>query len=217
MKYRKIKRYVTYNVITQRQPTFVMFFPIFFWQLGPCCKYNFGIFNLILNCKHFTIKTAHKPNLNGYIMIYHVAVPWLFKNCFHIYLLSNYFPHWGCLQSQLLLSTAIKKAEHQRTDAFKLVLEKTLESPLDCKEIKPVNPKGNQPWIFIGRTDAEAEPPILWPPDARSGLIGKDPDAGKDWGQEEKGMTEDEMVQWHHWLNGHEFEQALGESEGQES
>ena len=88
-----------------------------------------------------------------------------------------------------------------------VVLEKTLESPLDCKEIKPVNPKGNQPWIFIGRTDVEAETPILWPPDSKNWLIGKDPDAGKDWGQEEKGMTEDEMVGWHHWLDGHEFEQ----------
>ena len=84
------------------------------------------------------------------------------------------------------------------------VLEKTLEHPLDCKEIKPVNPKRNQPWIFIGRTDAEA--PILWPPDAKSQLIGKDPDAGKDWRQEEKGMTEDEMVWWHHGLTGREFE-----------
>ena len=86
------------------------------------------------------------------------------------------------------------------------VLEKTLESPLDCKEIKPVNPKGNQSWIFIGRTDAEAETPILWPPDAKNWLIRKDPDAGKDWRQEEKGMTEDEMVEWHHQLNGYEFE-----------
>ena len=86
------------------------------------------------------------------------------------------------------------------------VLEKTLESPLDGEEIKPVNPKGNQPWIVIVRTDAEVEAPILWPPDAKSQLIGKDPDAGKDWGQEEKGTTEDEMVGWHHWLNGHEFE-----------
>ena len=85
-----------------------------------------------------------------------------------------------------------------------VVLEKTLESPLDFKEIKPVNHKGNQSWIFIGRTDAEA--PILWPPDAKSQLIGKDPDVGKDWGQEEKGMTEDEMVGWHHWLDGDEFE-----------
>ena len=84
-----------------------------------------------------------------------------------------------------------------------LVLEKTLESPMHCKEIKPVNPKGNQSWIFIGRTDAEAEAPILWPPDSKSWLIGKDPDAGKDWSQEEKGMTEDEMVGWHHWLNRH--------------
>ena len=85
---------------------------------------------------------------------------------------------------------------------------------LDCKEIKPVHPKGNQPWIFIWRTDTEAEAPILWPPDAKSLLIGKDPDAGKDWGQEEKGATEDEMVSWHHWLNGHDFEQTPGDSGG---
>ena len=90
-----------------------------------------------------------------------------------------------------------------------MVLEKTLESPLDCKEIQPVHPKGNLSWIFIGRTDAEAETPILWPPDVKNWLLGKDPDAGKDW-RHEKGMTEDEMVGWHHWLNGHEFEQALG-------
>ena len=98
-----------------------------------------------------------------------------------------------------------------------LVLEKTLESSLDCKEIKLVNPKGNQPWIFIGKTDTEAEVPVLWPPDAKSWLIGKDPDAGKDWEQEEKGVTEDQMVGWHHQLNEHEFEQALGDGEGQGS
>ena len=98
-----------------------------------------------------------------------------------------------------------------------MVLEKALESPLNCKEIKSVNPKGNQSWIFIGRTDAEAEAPVLWPPDAKSWLISKDPDAGKDWKQEEKGMTEDEMVGWHHWLNGHEFEQTLGNGEGRGS
>jgi len=91
-----------------------------------------------------------------------------------------------------------------------VVLEKTLESPLDCKEIQPVHPKENQPWIFIGRTDAEGETPVLWPRDAKNRLIWKDPDAGKDWRWEEKGMTEDEMVGWHHWLNGHEFEQTLG-------
>ena len=90
-----------------------------------------------------------------------------------------------------------------------VVLEKTLESPLDCK-IKPVNPKGNQSWMFTGRTDVEAETPILWPPDVKNWLIWKDPDAGKDWRQEEKGTTEDEMVGWHHWLDGHEFEQAPG-------
>ena len=98
-----------------------------------------------------------------------------------------------------------------------VMLEKTLESPLDCKEIQPAHPKGNQSWIFIGRTDAEAEALILWPPDAKNWLIWKDPDAGKDWRQKEKGMTEDEMVGWHHQLDGHEFEQALGVGDGQGS
>ena len=98
-----------------------------------------------------------------------------------------------------------------------VVLEKTLETLLDCKEIKPVNPKGNQSWIFIRRTDAEAEIPILWAPDAKNWLTGKDPDAGKDGRQEEKWTTEEEMVGWHHWLNGHEFEQAPGDGEGQGS
>ena len=86
------------------------------------------------------------------------------------------------------------------------MLEKTLESPLDNKEIQPVHPKGNQSWTFTGRIDAEAETPMLWPPDVKNGLIGKDPDAGRDWRREEKGMTEDEMVGWHHRLNGPEFE-----------
>ena len=95
--------------------------------------------------------------------------------------------------------------------------EKTLESPSDCKEIKWVNPKGNQSWIFIGRTDAEAEAPVFWPPDAKSQLIGKDPDAGKDWGHEERWVTENEMVGLHHWLDGHEFEQATGVHERQGS
>ena len=95
-----------------------------------------------------------------------------------------------------------------------VVLEKTLESPFDCKEIQPVHSKGDQFWVFIGETDVEAETPILWPPDVESWLIWKDPDAGKDWGQEEKGMTEDEMVGWHHWLNGHEFESTLGVGDG---
>ena len=96
-----------------------------------------------------------------------------------------------------------------------VILKKTLESPLDCKEIKLVQPKGNQSWIFIGRTDAEAETPVLWPPDAKNWLIGKDPDAGKDWRQEEKGTTEDEMVGWHYRLDGHEFEQAPRVGDGQ--
>ena len=98
------------------------------------------------------------------------------------------------------------------------MLEKTLESPLDSEDNKPANnPKGNQPWIVIGRTDAEAEVLILWPPDAKSRLIWKDPDAWKDWGQEEKGMTKDKVVGWHHWLKGYEFEQTPGDDEGRGS
>ena len=93
----------------------------------------------------------------------------------------------------------------EMADVLTVVLEKTLESPLDCKEIQPVHPKGDQSWVFIGGTDAEADSPVLWQPHAKSWLIGKDPDAARDWGQEEKGTTEDEMVGWHHRLYGHEF------------
>ena len=115
-------------------------------------------------------------------------------------------------------SWTIKKEECQRIDAFELwCWRRLLKSPLDCKEIKPAHPKGNQSWIFIGRTDAEAETLILWPPDAKNRLIRRDPDAGQDWRQEEKGMTEDEMVGWHHWLDGHEFEQAPEVGVGQGS
>ena len=95
-----------------------------------------------------------------------------------------------------------------------VVLEKALESPLDCKEIQPVHPKGDQSWVFVGRTDVKAETPTLWPPDTKNWLIGKDPDAGKDWGKEEKGIAEDEMVGGHHRLGGHEFEQPLGVGDG---
>ena len=113
-------------------------------------------------------------------------------------------------------SWTIKRAECWRIDTFELWCWRRLsESPLDCKEIQPVHPKGNQSWMFIRRTDAEAETPILWPPDAKSWLIGKDPDAGKDWGQEQKATTEDEMVGWHHWLNGHGFGWTLGVGDGQ--
>ena len=110
-------------------------------------------------------------------------------------------------------SWTIKKAECRRTDAFQLWCWRRLLSPLDCKEIKPVNPKGNQSWILIGR--AEAEAPILWQPDVKNWLTRKDPDARKDWRQEEKGTREDEMVGWHHWLDEHAFEQVLGVGDGQ--
>ena len=99
--------------------------------------------------------------------------------------------------------------------SWTVVLEKTLESPLDCKEIQPVHPKGDQSWIFIGRTDAKGETSIIWLHDEKNWLIGKDPDVRKDWRPEEKGTTEDEMVGWHHWLNGHEFKKALGVGDGQ--
>ena len=113
-------------------------------------------------------------------------------------------------------SWTIKKAEQPKNWWFwTVVLEKTLESPLDCKEIQPVHSKGHQSWLFIGRIDAEAETPILWPPHVKTWLIWKDPDAGKDWGQEEKEMTEDEMAEWHHWLDGHESEWTPGVGDGQ--
>ena len=111
-------------------------------------------------------------------------------------------------------SYTVKKVERWRIDAFEL-LEKTLESPLDCKEIQPVHSKGDQPWDFFGRNDVKAETPVLWPPHAKSWLIRKDSDAGMDWGQEEKGMTEDEMAGCHHQLDGHEFEWTPGIGHGQ--
>ena len=111
-------------------------------------------------------------------------------------------------------SWTVKKTERRRIDAFELWCWRRHMSPLDWKEIQPVHPKGDQSWVFIGRTDAEAETPVLWPPHTKSWLIGKDPDAGKDWGQEEKGMTEDEMVGWHHRHNGHGFGWTLGVGDG---
>ena len=112
-------------------------------------------------------------------------------------------------------SWTVKKAEHWRIDAFELMLEKTLESPLDCKEIQPVHSEGDQPWLFFGRNDAKAETPVLLPPHEKSWLIGKDSDAGRDWGQEEKGMTEDEMAGWHYRLDECDFEWTPGVGDGQ--
>ena len=112
-------------------------------------------------------------------------------------------------------SWTVKKAEHRRMDAFELWCWRRLESPVDCKEIQPVHSKGDQSWVFFRRNDAKAETPILWPPPAKSQLIGKDSDAWRDWGQEEKGMTEDEMAGWHHRLDGHGFGWTLGVGDGQ--
>ena len=126
----------------------------------------------------------------------------------------QHFPNKGPFSQSYGFSSShvlIWKLDHKEGWGMKswclwtVSLEKTFESPLDCKEIQPVHPKGNQPWIFIGRTDAEAEVPVLCPPDAKKWLIGKDPDVGKDWRQEEKGTTDDEMAGWHHWFDGHEF------------
>ena len=144
----------------------------------------------------------------------------------HIKKQRHYFADKGPSSQSYVFSSShvwMWELDHKESWALKnrcfwtVVLEKTLESPLDWKEIQPVSPKGNQPWIFIGKTDAEAETPILWPPDAKIWLIWKDPDAGKDWRQEKKGTTEDGMVGWHHSLDGHEFEQALGVGDGQGS
>ena len=121
----------------------------------------------------------------------------------------NWYSHYGKRYGGFLNN--YRKSYHVTLQT--VVLEKTLESPLDCKETQTVNPKGNQLWIFIGRTDAEAETPILWPPDVKRWLTGKDPDAGKNWRQE-KGTKEDKMAGWHHQLNGHRCEQTLGSSEG---
>ena len=111
-------------------------------------------------------------------------------------------------------SWTVKKVEHWRTDDFELWCWRTLESPLSCK-IQAVHSEGDQSWVFIGRTDAKAEIPIRWPPHVKNWLIGKDSDAGRDWGQEEEGTTEDEMAGWHHWLNGHESEWTPGVGDGQ--
>ena len=142
----------------------------------------------------------------------------------HIEKQKHYFAHKGPSSQSYGFSSShvwmweldYKESWAPKNRCFWTVVLETLESPLDCKEIQPVRPKGNQSWIFIGRTDAEAEAPMCWPPDVKNWLIGKDPDAGRDWEQEEKGTTEDEMVGWHYRLNGHEFESTPGVENQQE-
>ena len=141
----------------------------------------------------------------------------------HIKKQRHYFADKGVSSQSYGLSTShvwMWELDHKESWVLKnwcfwtVVLEKTLESPLDSKEIQQVHPKGNQSWIFIGRTDAETEAPIVWPSDVKNWLFGKDPDPGKDWGQEEKGILKDEIVGWHHRLDGHEFQQAPGVGDG---
>ena len=135
-----------------------------------------------------------------------------------VYMLTFHIQRYGFSSSHIWSENwTIKKAEHRITDDFELwCLGRLLRVPRIARRLN-LNPKGNQPWVFTGKTDAEAEAPIYWPPYSKSQLIGKDPDVGKDWGQEEKGTTEDEMVGWHHQLNGHESEQTLGDCEGLEA
>ena len=153
----------------------------------------------------------------GMHIVLHVKVafqiPSRMLECFKALMASHSLASPFRLFGQLLITPAsiITSGSY----CVKQLLEKTLESPLDCKEIQPIHPKGDRSWVFSGRTDAEAETPVLCPPPAKSWLIGKDPDAGRDWGQEEKGTTEDEMAGWHHWLNGREFEWTPGVGDGQ--
>ena len=168
----------------------------------PCQKENLQVVEMVWNL------TGGDP----------VPLRWLCWWYHHQEMLgTNWKPLWWLESTSHLGTRRIYKTPGFHWCFWTVVLEKTLESPLDSKKIKSVNPKGNQSWIFIGRIDDEAETPIFWPPDAKNGLIGKDPDAGKDWRQEEKGTTDDEMVGWHHRFNGHEFEPAPEVGDGQGS
>ena len=145
-----------------------------------------------------------------------ISEAWSSRIRLHLYLLVSYIFYGDVYKILWMWELDCEENWAPKNWCFwTVVLEKTLESPLDCKEIQPVHLKGNQSWMFLGRTDAEAETPILWPPDAKSWLIGKDSDAGRDWGQEEKGMTEDEMAGWHHQLYAHEFGWTPGVGDGQ--
>ena len=164
----------------------------YFWGLQNHCRWWLQLWNkrcLLLGRKAMT-------NLDSILKSRDITLPTKF--CLVKTMVFPIVMH-GCE------SWTLKKAECRKSDAFELVL-KTLERPLDCKEVKPVHPKINQSWVFIGRTDAEAETPIICPPDAKNRLTGRDPDAGKDWRQKEKGAAENEMVRWQWWLDEHEFE-----------
>ena len=178
--------------------------PIISWQIigetvGTVTDFIFGDSKITAdgNCSHEIKRCLVMTNLDSILKSRDITLTT--KVCL---VKATFFPVviYGCE------SWIIKKAEHWRIDAFELlVLKKTLESPLDCKKIQPVHPKGGQSWVFLGKTDADAETPILWPPDVKNWLIWKDTDSGKDWRQEEKVTTKDEMVGCYHWLNGREF------------
>ena len=153
----------------------------------------------------------HPPHYNWFKCI--LFNSWVI---FHIQKQRHYFANRGPSSQGYGFSVDCEESWALKNWCFwTVVLEKTLESPLDCKEIQPVHSEGDQSWVFFGGNDAKAETPVLWPPHVKSWPIGKDSDAGRDWGQEEKGTTEDEMAGWHHWLDGHEFEGTLGVGDGQ--
>ena len=190
------------------------------------CWHGCGETGTVIHFTHGNIKwySHFGRQFTTFLHSYHSLA--IFHHTYRIKKQRHHFPNKGLSSQSYGFSSShvwMFELNHKESWAPKnwcfwtVVLEKTLESPLDCKKIQPIHPKGNQSWIFIGRTDAEAETPVLWPPEVKSWLIGKDPAAGKDRGQEEKGMAEDEMVGWHHQFDRLEFEQAPGDDEGQES
>ena len=178
---------------------------LYFWD-----QQSLQIVTVAMKLRHLLLERKAMTNLDNILKSRDITMP----TKFHLV---------KGMAFQIVMYVCEREFDHKESWTWKIwcfwsvVLEKTLESSLNCKEIQPVDPKGNQSWIFIGSTDIEPEAPILWPPDVKNCLIGKGPDTGQDWRQKEKGTTEDEMVGWHHWLDGHVFEEALGVGDGQGS
>ena len=219
--------YLTLRTTWLRYPILVRYWgAVHSWNKGPSLKHEFWLVG-----NHGDTSLSPLPAIGAYVGIFlrfgwrkilkisiKAFLPNFKYNCVYSHIYMYIYTHtyiyvlrlvsYGFSSSHVWMwELAYKERQELKNQCFwSMVLQKTLDSPLDCREIKPVNPKGNQSWIFTGRTDVEAETPILWPPDVKNWLIGKDPDAGKDWRREEKETTEDEMVGWHHQLHRHEFE-----------